>query len=105
MRQPKRFIVDATDESPDGDFIYYSEFEELQTKYNFMVSSAKKNAKERDVLIEALKEIGRTKYGLELHDYDNLEYVADYWAKKALAYEQIARNALKQIEETKDEND
>lgn len=52
------------------------------------------------VLKEALSEIGRTKYGLELH----MEYVADYWAKKAMYYERVARIALAKLEDKNENN-
>lgn len=54
--------------------------------------------KQNEVLVDALNLIAKTKYGLELSDYDNLEYIADPWAKQAIGYKAIAREALAQVE-------
>ena len=59
MRQPKRFIVDATDECADGEYVYYTEFVELEAKYNFIVSSALKNARERDQALADLESMAK----------------------------------------------
>lgn len=45
-------------------------------------------------LVEALKAISKTKYGLEISDYNDLKYVSKYWADRAIQYEEIARKAL-----------
>lgn len=45
----------------------------------------------------AHEKIAKVKYGLELSDYDNMEYVADYWAKQCGNYEGISREALRKI--------
>jgi hypothetical protein len=47
---------------------------------------------ENSRLASALKEIAKVSYGLELGDSD--EYRAEYWAKAALRYRDIAREAL-----------
>lgn len=55
-------------------------------------------ARPYDKLIVALSQIGKVKYGLELHDYENMEYVADYWATRVMQYEDIARKALAEVQ-------
>lgn len=62
--------------------------------------SKEENAKLREklrVAEEAHEKITKVKYGLELSDYDNMEYVADYWAKQCGNYEGISREALRKI--------
>lgn len=49
---------------------------------------------ERDRLKAGLEEIAKVKYGLELSDYNDPEYTSNYWAKRTISYEAIARKAL-----------
>lgn len=105
MNLPKKLI-----EERDNNFILCSEhfaksssqkafsFEDIHN-YGFD-AGAQAVLKEVQGLVEALEEIKKTKYGLELSDYSNMEYVADHWAKQALNYEQLAREALKKYRES-----
>lgn len=69
---------------------------DLHARVHELEAEAKCDKKDARIkrLREALAEICRVKYGLETHDYDDMEYVADHWSKQAIRYECDARKAL-----------